>query len=126
MVQTAQPLSDLPASTLNVQGGTVRSTAPLSGGGGRLFSVSLATAAGASFVSLATVAGVSLSNGLSTAASNTIRIELDSTGPNVSLLIRLTINGFEFCLLNPLPSKSVHVAFYLIPLPSGQRRCRSA
>ena len=59
------------------------STSPISGSGGRLFNVNLATASGASFLAVSTLAGVGLANGLTTTESNTLRIQLDDTNPTV-------------------------------------------
>ena len=83
VVQSATPLAQLPASAVTVQGGTVTSTSPVEGSNGQLFNVDVNTAKGASFLAVSTAAGVGLSNGLTSAQSNTVHIQLDDTTPQV-------------------------------------------
>ena len=83
VVQSATPLAQLPASALQVQGGTVTSTSPVEGSNGQLFAVDVNTAKGASFLAMSTAAGVGLSNGLTSAQSNTVHIQLDDAAPQV-------------------------------------------
>ena len=83
VVQSATPLAQLPASAVTVQGGTVTSTSPVEGSNGQLFNVDVKTAKGASFLAVSTAAGVGLSNGLTSAQSNTVHIQVDDTTPQV-------------------------------------------
>lgn len=83
IVQTSAAANSLPVAAVQVNGGTVTSTSAVQGGGNRLFNVIVNSAQGASFVAVSTAAGVSLSDGLSTTASNTVRITLVSANPQV-------------------------------------------
>ena len=87
IVQTSAAASSLPVAAVNVEGGTVTGTSAVQGGGNRLFNVNVNSAQGASFVAVSTAAGVSLSDGLSTTMSNTVRVTLVSANPQVGILL---------------------------------------
>lgn len=83
VIQSSTALPELPASAIDIKGGTVASTSPVQGSNGRLFNVVIDTAAGAGLVAVSTLGGVGLANGLSTARSNTVSIQLSNDPPKV-------------------------------------------
>ena len=85
-MQTSAAATSLPVAAVSVQGGTVTDTSAVQGGGNRLFNVNVNSASGARFVAVSTTAGVSLSDGLSTTASNTVRVTLVSANPQVGFI----------------------------------------
>lgn len=74
---------DLPASAFDVQNGEVTSVSPVAGSNGRLYDVGVHSNLREETVSISTAAGATLASGLALAASNRIRVQVDTTRPQV-------------------------------------------
>lgn len=75
--------ADLPPKAIRADGGRVDAITPVAGSSGQQYDVAISANPGIRSVIISTVPGVALASGLALTQSNTITVQVDTSGPQV-------------------------------------------